>query len=338
MTLKRVHPRSSIATVDQSTDLAQLMPVYVEETKSARRVLVHGLVYFGDVFAEFMTGDGWNFQYYPDRRLSNLTSMAIALRKCDLVYQIGGRITIGKFLRAAKFFGKERIVMHWVGSDVLEQREALAEGKSDPWVLKTVHHWADSEWIAREVSALGISCDLVPLPSARMPDSPLPLPKQFSILVYVPSVSCSDLYGLDMILEVAHELPHIPFELVGLRDGPLAKVPPNINVHKRIPNLSEFYQRASAIWRPTRHDGLSWMVCEALGHGRYVLWTYPFPGCIQVTSASEAAAQIQRLYQLHRERKLQINQEGVCFMADSGYHPRRFKQNIRSHLENILEL
>src|SRR5215470_13704824 len=130
------------------------MLVRTERRRATRRVLVHGLVYFGDVFADFMTGDGWEFKYYPDKGLGNLAAMTNALRQCDLVYQIGGRVTIGKFLRTAKLFGKDRIVMHWVGSDTLDQKEAAAAGKSDPWVLKTIRHWADSEWIHKEVTAL----------------------------------------------------------------------------------------------------------------------------------------------------------------------------------------
>src|SRR6266403_1239163 len=48
-----------------------------------------------------------------------------------------------------------------------------------------------------------------------------------------------------------------------------------------------FYKRASVVWRPVRHDGLSFMVLEALGHGRHVLWTYEFPGCVKVDGVSD---------------------------------------------------
>jgi hypothetical protein len=306
-------------------------------TRRNRRVLVHGLDYFGPVFAGFMSGDGWDFQYFRDQGVGNLAGMTYALRQCDLIYQIGGRVTIGKFLRTARLFGKNRIVMHWVGSDALEQKEAATDGKSDPWVLNKIHHWADSEWISAEISALGVSCDLVPLPSAKVPERTSPLPEKFSVLVYVPSVERSDLYGLNVIVEVAGQLPQVPFELVGLRDGPVPNLPPNIRPHPRIPNLADFYQRASVVWRPARHDGLSWMVLESLGHGRHVLWTYPFPGCIQVTCASQACAQILRLYRMHQEQKLQVNQEGAQFIATSEYHPARFKARIRSRLQQILD-
>jgi hypothetical protein len=299
-------------------------------------VLVHGLLYFGQVFADFMSGDGWQFEYYPDQRFEDLLAMASSLNRCDLVYQIGGRITMGKFLRAARFLRKSNVVMHWVGSDTLDQREAFASGQSDQWVASKIHHWADSEWIYNEVCALGIPCKMVPLPSAKIPERPSPPSCQFSVLVYVPSVERAGLYGLDMILEAARCLPEVRFELVGLRDGPIPNPPPNINFHQRLPDLSEFYRRASVIWRPARHDGLSWMVMEALGHGRHVLWSYPFPGCILTKSASDAIMHISRLFELHKEERLGLNYDGVRFIAKSEYHPRRFRADIRSRLVKIL--
>jgi len=132
-------------------------------------------------------------------------------------------------------------------------------------------------------------------------------------------------------------LPQVQVELVGLRDGPVPNLPGNIRVHNRIPDLTEYYRQASVVWRPTRHDGLSWMVMESLGYGRHVLWTYPFPGCIQAATASEAAAHIRRLFQMHLEHKLGINEEGVRFIGTSEYCPRTFKTKILSRFQKILE-
>jgi hypothetical protein len=300
-------------------------------------VLVHGLVYFGQVFADFMTGDGWEFQYFPDHGLGNLAAMTSALRNCDLVYQIGGRVTVGKFLTAARFFGRDRIVMHWVGSDTLDQQTIAAAGKTDSWIRKHVHHWSDSQWIHSEVAALGISSDLVPLPSPRVPELPAPLPCEFCVLVYVPSVQRSTLYGLDMILEVATRLPEVRFELVGLRDGPfVGEMPSNLHLHPRLENLQVFYERASVVWRPARHDGLSWMVLEALGYGRHVLWTYDFPGCSKITCATQAAAYLRELYNLHQRKELRLNERGCSFIQNGEYSPKNFKKRILARLEQII--
>ncbi|MBZ5501202.1 MAG: hypothetical protein LAN59_03035 [Acidobacteriia bacterium] len=306
------------------------------KTGRKRRVLVHGLVYFGRLFAELMNGDGWDFRYYPDQGILNLAAMARELRACDLVYQVGGRVTQGKFLKVAHFFEKQKIVMHWVGSDTLDEQRDVSEGNADPWVLSHVHHWVESEWLVNEVAALGVPCELIPLPSPLVPDQAGPLPEEFRVLVYMPTVRRGELYGLDRILEVARALPDVPFDLVGLLEGPIPNPPKNLQIHGRVPNLAKFYERATVVWRPVRHDGLSWMVMESLGYGRHVMWSYPFPGCIQVTTAVEARVHIDRLHGLHRQGLLGINEEGVRFIACDGYHPQSLRREIRSRLEAIL--
>jgi hypothetical protein len=289
------------------------------------------------MFAELMNGDGWEFRFYPDYGFHNLVSMARELCACDIAYQIGGRVTVGRFLHVAKALRKQKIIMHWVGSDVLDEKKVVAEGKSSPWVLDTIHHWADSEWLAREVGSLGISSELIPLPSPLIPEHPSTLPSEFSVLVYIPDLSCGHLYGFDRILQVARELPHIRFELVGLRNGPVFDPPPNLRISGRIPDLAEFYKRACVIWRPVRHDGLSFMVLEALGHGRHVLWSYDFPGCVQVNDVADARAEISRLHSLHQQRRLGINSAGVRAIAEGGYQPRILRARIRARLDQILE-
>jgi hypothetical protein len=301
-----------------------------------KRTLVHGLPYFGKMFAELMDGDGWSFRYYPDSGTKNLTAMAQNLRECDLVYQIGGRVTIGKFLLATRWLGKKKVVVHWVGSDTVDEQKAVSEGRAADWVTQELHHWAESDWMVREVQNLGISCELVPLPSARVPEGPSPFPADFTVLVYMPDVTRAWLYGLDMMLETARALPHIPFELVGLTKGTIQDAPANLRVHGRIPDLTEFYRRATVVWRPVRHDGLSFMVLEALGHGRHVLWSYEFPGCVRVASAGEAQEQISRLHDLHTKAQLGVNTAGVDAIAER-YLPQRLKKEILSRLEKILE-
>ena len=305
--------------------------------QSTRRVLVHGLPYFGTMFANLMNGDGWQFWYYPDAGISNLAAMARDLRACDLAYQIGGRVTAGKFLHVAHLLKKNKIVMHWVGSDTVDERNHVAEGKAEPWIRQDVHHWAESDWMSREVESLGLPCELVPLPSSRVPDRPSPLPGEFSVLIYMPAVNRGALYGLDRMLQVARGLPHIPFELVGLLEGAIPDPPPNLLIYGRIPNLAAFYERASVVWRPVRHDGLSFMVLEALGYGRHVLWSYPFPGCLQVACACEAQYEIARLHALHQQRRLEINRAGVQAVAKGGYLPQYLKGKILARLEQILE-
>ncbi len=305
--------------------------------RQVRRVLVHGDLHAGPKFAELMDGDGWQFRYYPDKGPINLAQITRELSAGDIVYQIGGRLRPGKFLQAAKLVRKKKIVMHWTGSDVLDEQKSNGAPDADPWILRNVEHWAVSDWLAREVKLLGLGCESIPLPSPFVPDRPTPLPKQFSVLLYMPVVSRRLLYGLDQMLEVARSLPQIPFVLVGLQEGPIENPPANLRIHGRVRDLKAFFEESTVLWRPTRHDGLSWMVLEALGHGRHVFWTYGFPGCTQVVGAAEARKEILRLHDLDKVKRLAINDSGVKAIAEGGYAPQALRSRIRTRLEKILD-
>lgn len=239
---------------------------------------------------------------------------------------------MGKFLWAARTLGKNRVVMLWSGSDVLFAKDELAKGKMDPWVVGRVH-WAVSPWLAKEVRELGVDCEHVQV-SFVDPFKPVPLPEKFSVLVYTPSLSKADLYGLDLILEVARRLPSVEFKLVGLEEGRIADPPPNLKVFTRV-DLTAFYERATVIWRPVRHDGLPFMVLEALARGRHVLYSYPLNGCIQVTGAEMACRELERLRDLHESRKLPLNETGREYVARE-YNPEKVRAEILNRWKQII--
>lgn len=298
--------------------------------------MVHGLPYFGKMFAELMSGAGWQFRFYPDAGLANLAALAWGLNNCQIAYQIGGRVTVGKFLGAARLLKKRAVVMHWAGSDALDERVWVALGKSHPWVTRELVHWAESDWMVKELKQLGVMCECIPLPCSCIPEEASPLPSRFSVLVHVPSTALGYLYGLDRILQVARRLPQIPFELVGLKEGKISDPPPNLRIHGRVSNLEEFYRRATVIWRPVRHDGLSFMVREALGHGRHVLYTYPVRGCQQVSCAEDAQEQILRLNMMHQLGRLKTNELGVRVVAEN-YSKLLLKNRILGRLEALVQ-
>jgi glycosyltransferase involved in cell wall biosynthesis len=302
------------------------------ELMAIRKVLVHGLPYFGSGFARVMSGEGWEFTFYPDHGIANLAGLARALMRCDLAYQIGGRVTAGKFLRAAKLLNKKRIVMHWAGSDVLDERGFVALGKRVPWVVREIRHWAECEWMVNEVKELGLPCEPVPLPCSLIPEQASPLPDKFSVLVHMPTVELGYLYGLDRILQVARNLPQVLFQMVGLKAGRISNPPENLRIHGRAKDLREFYQKASVVWRPVRHDGLSFLVREALGYGRHVLYTYPLDGCVHVSSADDGQEEIVRLFELHQQGRLELNRAGQHAVLRS-YSCGALKQDILQRLE-----
>lgn len=283
------------------------------------RVAVHGLPYFCRKLTELVNGDGWSVPYRSPFHPVGLAARVMDLARCDLAYSWTGRISMGKFLRAARTLGKKKIVLLWCGSDVLYAKEELRQGKTDPWVRNLIH-WAVSPCMAEEVRSLGVDCEYVQvsfIPAVQ----PSPLPQRFSVLVYAPSVKKAQLYGLDRVLEAAKRLPKIPFKLVGLREQHLPDCPPNLEVYGHS-DLEPFYRDATVVWRPVRHDGVSFMVLEALARGRHVLYTYPFAGCSKVVDVDGACNEIERLRDLHACQSLKLNEEGRQIVA------REFSPNV----------
>jgi glycosyltransferase involved in cell wall biosynthesis len=117
------------------------------------------------------------------------------------------------------------------------------------------------------------------------------------------------------VIQVARGLPAIQFSIVGLRAGQRLDVPSNVSLHGWASNLDKFYRDSTVLWRPTRHDGLSFMALEALAYGRYVLWTYPFTGAIQTQDPIKARNHIEAMFELHHSGRLPLNRAGAEYVG-----------------------
>ncbi|MGD0428213.1 MAG: hypothetical protein ABSC10_15985 [Candidatus Acidiferrales bacterium] len=298
------------------------------------RVVVHGLYYFCEKLPGLLGNEQWDVRHCTYSPVG-LATLVNDLRRCDLAYTWGGRVTFGKFLWAARSLGKNNIVQLWCGSDVLFAQQQLATKRIEPWIAAKVH-WAVSPTLADEVRALGLRCEYVQASFVDPVALPKPLPEQFSVLTYLPSITKGKLYGLDQMLEVAHTLPQIQFNLVGVEEGHVPNAPPNLKVYPRV-QLTPFLERATVIWRPVRHDGgISIMVLEALAHGRHVLYSNPFAACTHVTSAAAARAEIEKLFALHKARRLQRNDPGMEVVARS-YTSEKVRSELRKRWEEIIK-
>lgn len=297
------------------------------------RVVLHGLPYFCTKLRNIIRNDDWEVRFRARLTLPGLLAHAEDARWCDLAYTWGGRVNMGKFLSVARFFGKKKIVILWSGSDVVYARRDFDKGKISPWVTEKVH-WAVSPWIADEVRAMGIPCEHVQVSFVPPVEEPPPLPEKFSILMFVPCVAKQDLYGWDRMLEVAEKLRSIEFNLIGLEPGNTLKAPPNVKLHPVV-SVPEFLARSTVVYRPVRHDGLSFMVLEALSHGRHVLYSYPWPGCIHVTSVEMACRELQRLQDLHENRTLTLNRAGIE-VIQRDYHPDTVQARLLERWKQII--
>ena len=297
------------------------------------RVVLHGLPYFCEKLRDLVKSEEWEVRFRANMTLAGLAAHAEDVQWCDLAYTWGGRVTMGKFLWVARLFGKKKIVILWSGSDVLYAKNEYSAGRMSSWVAEKVH-WAVSPWVAEEVRSMGLPCEYVQASFVPPVASPPPLPTKFSVLIYVASVEKRDLYGWDRMVEVADKLRSIEFNLIGLEQGQVLKGPPNIKVHNRV-DIAPFFERASVIYRPVRHDGLSFMVLEALARGRHVLYSYPLPGCIHVTSVEMACKELQKLQALHDCHALGLNSAGIEVISRD-YHPDKVQADLLRRWKEVL--
>jgi hypothetical protein len=310
---------------------------FAEMTRSGRRpyrVVAHGLGYFCKKLQGLVRSNEWEVLARSGHSPQQLLELARDLAQCDLVYTWGGRISMGKFLWAARMLGKQKLVMLWSGSDVLFAQQQFANGILEPWITKLVH-WAVSPWVAEEVRALGLPCEYVQASFVELVTHPKPLPDRFSVLIFVRHAGRTELYGWDRMLEVAERLPKIAFNLCGLPPGQSLKGPANIRVHNWMEDFTPMLEQTTVVYRPVRHDGLSFTVLEALSLGRHVLYSYPLPGCVQVTDSSMACQELEKLSALHDAGALGLNEIGRNYIS-AHYAPEKVRSELTRRWEQII--
>jgi hypothetical protein len=319
---------------DSVSERTRLRRLAGGESLRPYRVVIHGLPHFSRKLASLLQCDGWEVRYHACQTLGDAAALANDLRRADLAYTWGGRVSLGKFLASARLLGVRNLVMLWSGSDIFFAQEQCAAGKLNPWIAKKTH-WAVSPWIAEEARALGLPCEFVQASFVQPVAEIAALPQTFSVLSYVPNLEKSALYGWNEIQEVARALPEVKFNVVGVQNGSALEPPPNVHVSGWAQDLAPYLKQSSVLWRPVRHDGLSFMVLEALSQGRHVLYSYPFSGCIETTTVAAAILEIKRLFALHRSGMLSINQTGVDRIA-AEFTPEIVRGNLLRRWEEII--
>jgi len=299
------------------------------------RVVVHGLRHFCQKLPGLLSDEKWDIRDRSRHTPSQLAGLLADLRNCNLVFTWAARIDVGRFLWIARSLGAPKFVFFWCGSDVLRARKLCAAGKLDPWIARQVH-WAASPTLTKEVRSMGLECEFVQASFVDIVENPKPLPKEFSVLVFLPRSDAAELYGWDRIVDVAAALPTVRFRLVGLHDGQSLRTPPNVSVQHWTRDLTSAYEESTVLWRPVRHDaGISFMVLEALSHGRHVLYTYPIPAAIQVRDADQARRQLQKLRALHERGALTLNYAGMQTVAQT-YTRDAVRRELHRRWEEVI--
>lgn len=245
-------------------------------------------------------------------RLEVLTSV-LTLMNCDVWYSIGSPVTDRWVHLAARILRKPRVI-HWVGSDIagLSEHPALRSLLSSSHVT----HLAEVSWTAEQLREFGFTPRIAPLPPRHNHPQSTPLPKRFTIMLYVPRTR-SDFYGRRAFERLMERLADQPVRYVVVGGGHV-EAPAGVEVCNLgwRDTLHDIYEDVSLLIRYTPHDGLSLMVLEALSFGRHVIWTQDFPHVHAVTSYTDLEEAVRELLARHVAGTLEPQHAAAQLIAE----------------------
>ncbi|HET7736984.1 MAG TPA: hypothetical protein VFK32_00265 [Tepidiformaceae bacterium] len=298
-----------------------------------RRVAVIGLPFFARRTAQSLRSVGFDARFIPQpgRSIDAWPRVVAEIMRADLVYAIGSGVSRFSPLHLISM-ARKPIVLHWVGSDVEVALQVYRTGHASNGLLDRAVHWADAPWLVDELAELGVIAKELLLPVPAAVGSPLPLPDDFRVLLYLPR-EFQSAYRVEATMEVVRQLPGIRFMVAGgFRPE---RAIPNLEVLGFVHDMPAVYARSTAFLRLTHHDGMSHSVIEALSFGRHVLWNYPFRGVTRVESAPEAIAALSDIADRHSRGTLPLNSDAASYVA-ARYNPDKMLSEVRDGLEALL--
>ena len=219
---------------------------------------------------------------------------------------------------------------------MLHARPAVRAGRATPALLGGVTHWAGAPWLAAELRELGISAAWVPHCWVNAPATLPPLPdasEPFTVLAYLPE-GRAEFYGGEAVLRLARALPEASVLVVAAQSLPWA-CPSNVRCVGWVADMAPVYARCHVLLRLPRHDGLSFMVQEALAYGRFAVWSYPFEGALEAKSADAAIATVRGLAVHHAAGELPLNERGAAHVRER-YCAARVRADLLAGFEKVL--
>lgn len=275
------------------------------QTEKSLRMLVLGYPRFARRQMDVFERRGWRATFVESGFIVNAVTRVPFI---DAVYQIGMPVVPAAIFEACRKFGRP-IIKHWVGSDVLRAGEAAVREQNN---FNHIEHWADAPWLADELRSKGIEATVVGLsPVAEVPPMPLPA-APLTVLAYLPEDKF-EFYGAQIVYELARRLPESHF-LVLASERRNRPAPPNVEFLGYHQDMEAVYARCHVLVRLADHDGMSQMVLEALGHGRYAVWNYELEGVLVASNAAEAESHLRALDARLRAGVLVPNDAGRDFV------------------------
>jgi len=264
----------------------------------------------------------------------SLLSWICRLKKSEarIVHYIGG--FHGAHLYIAPKLVCKRVVIHWIGSDVLlitSDKIPLIQRmlKKTAWRITDLH-LAVSSPLADELRALGIKATVIPLVPDTFPTEVenITWPSANRVYVYLPE-GRQEFYGSDTVFRLANEMADTEFLITGY-SGENAPQLPNLKYLGWVDNMEGVWKKVKVHLRLTEHDGLPHTLIEALTRGKYVVWSNEFPHCLQARSFEEAREALKI--------SLRQNQPNVAGMAYARreFNPLKVAQNLKEEYRKLI--
>jgi glycosyltransferase involved in cell wall biosynthesis len=200
----------------------------------------------------------------------------LKIMSADIVYIVSGCDVQDTFAyRIAMTLGK-KIVVHWIGTDVLHIRENYY--KNPRKINANCENYAVSPWLVEELREIGILAKELPIVPSDIRCRCTELPMEHKVLTYLPSHR-ADFYNFELTKHLAEALPQVTFYVVG-NDGS--------EDESRLPNIEYLgwldrdqmraaIDNSTILLRYPEHDGLPRMLIETLAAGREVVFKYKYP-------------------------------------------------------------
>jgi hypothetical protein len=278
-----------------------------------RRIAVGGLPFFGRRLAALLDGPGWQARYLETRGWQPRAAVR-ALRLAagaDLIYLVGGQIDRLSRPHVLALALRRPVVMHWAGSDVLYARRVHAGRRGSRRLISGITHWAGAPWLVEELRPLGVHARWLPHSWVEPPPTPPLLPDgPLTVLTYLPD-GRAGFYGREVVLRVAAALPDACVLVAGARSVP-ESTPANVCPLGWVEDMGGVYARSHVLLRMPRHDGLAFMVQEALAYGRHAVWNYPFHGALHAPTPTAAVEAVRALHRRYMAGDLRLNEQGAA--------------------------
>lgn len=235
---------------------------------------------------------------------------------CDTLYLVYGRnYSSYRIVRLAAAL-KRRIIIHWIGSDVL-QAAASSNGGLSGWNADFRHiDLACAPHLADELAEIGISAEYVPILPVENRCELVPMPPSHAVLAYIPE-DREQFYGIETAKSLAAKHPDIPFYIVANRGKNDVNKLSNIHYLGMLDReaLHTQYAKSSILLRCTEHDGLPVMILEAMQLGRQVIYNFRFP--YAHTPETRDIGSIEKLFDELTSAPPNLNDEGRKYVNDT---------------------